>query len=79
MADAGPLPYRRYSSPGRGKGNVFAKGHPLWKFNNAIITPHVAGRSDQDNARMVGTARENIKRFAAGQPLINVVDKQKGY
>jgi len=55
------------------------KGHPLWKFNNAIITPHVAGRSDQDNARMVGTVRENIKRFAAGKPLINVVDKQKGY
>lgn len=55
------------------------KGHPLWKFNNAIITPHVAGRSDQDYARMVGTARENIKRFAAGKPLINVVDKQKGY
>jgi D-2-hydroxyacid dehydrogenase (NADP+) len=55
------------------------KGHPLWKFENAIITPHVAGRSDEDNARMVGTARENIKRFAAGKPLINVVDKQKGY
>jgi D-2-hydroxyacid dehydrogenase (NADP+) len=55
------------------------KGHPLWKFNNAIITPHVAGRSDQDHARMVGTVRENIKRFAAGKPLINVVDKQKGY
>jgi phosphoglycerate dehydrogenase-like enzyme len=55
------------------------KGHPLWKFDNAIVTPHVAGRSDQDNARMVGTARENIKRFAAGKPLINVVDKQKGY
>src|SRR4051794_28837099 len=55
------------------------KGHPLWKFDNAIVTPHVAGRSDQDWGRMVGTARENIKRFAAGKPLINVVDKQKGY
>lgn len=55
------------------------KGHPLWKFPNAIVTPHVAGRSDQDYARMAGTARENIKRFAAGKPLINVVDKQKGY
>ena len=55
------------------------KGHPLWKFNNAIITPHVAGRSDQDNSRMVGIVRENIKRFAAGKPLINVVDKRKGY
>jgi D-2-hydroxyacid dehydrogenase (NADP+) len=55
------------------------KGHPLWKFSNAIITPHVAGRSDMDRSRMVGTARENIKRFVAGKPLINVVDKQKGY
>jgi D-2-hydroxyacid dehydrogenase (NADP+) len=55
------------------------KGHPLWRFSNAIVTPHVAGRSDQDYGRMVGTARENIKRFAAGKPLINVVNKQKGY
>ncbi len=55
------------------------KGHALWKFNNAIITPHVAGRSDQDFGRMVGTARENIKRFVAGKPLLNVVDKPKGY
>jgi phosphoglycerate dehydrogenase-like enzyme len=55
------------------------KGHPLWKFSNVIITPHVAGRSDQDHGRMLGTARENIKRFAAGKPLINVVNKQKGY
>jgi phosphoglycerate dehydrogenase-like enzyme len=55
------------------------KGHALWKFPNAIITPHVAGRSDQDYGRMVATARENIKRFAAGKPLINVVNKQKGY
>jgi phosphoglycerate dehydrogenase-like enzyme len=55
------------------------KGHPLWKFNNAIITPHIAGRSDVDHGRMVGTIRENIRRFADGQPLINVVDKQKGY
>jgi len=28
---------------------------------------------------MVGTARENIKRLAAGKLLINVVDKQNGY
>jgi phosphoglycerate dehydrogenase-like enzyme len=55
------------------------KGHALWKFENAIITPHIAGRSDKDRARMVGTIRENIRRFADGKPLINVVDKQKGY
>jgi phosphoglycerate dehydrogenase-like enzyme len=55
------------------------KGHPLWKFNNVIITPHIAGRSDKDNARMVGTIKENIARFVDGKPLLNVVDKQKGY
>jgi D-2-hydroxyacid dehydrogenase (NADP+) len=55
------------------------KGHPLWKFDNAIITPHIAGRSDKDRARMIGTIKENIQRFAEGRPLLNVVDKQKGY
>jgi phosphoglycerate dehydrogenase-like enzyme len=55
------------------------KEHSLWKFENVIITPHVAGRSDADRARMLSTIRENINRFAAGKPLINVVDKQKGY
>ena len=55
------------------------KDHPLWKFENAIITPHIAGRSDQDAGRMVGTIQENIRRFVAGKPLIHVVDKKKGY
>lgn len=55
------------------------KGHALWKFNNVIITPHIAGRSDKDNGRMVGTIKENIARFVDGKPLINVVDKEKGY
>lgn len=53
--------------------------HPLWTCDNVIITPHIAGRSDKDRARMVGTLIENIRRFVAGQPLINVVDKSKGY
>jgi phosphoglycerate dehydrogenase-like enzyme len=55
------------------------QGNALWKFPNAIVTPHIAGRSDLDRARMLGTVKENIKRFADGKPLINVVDKQKGY
>jgi D-2-hydroxyacid dehydrogenase (NADP+) len=53
--------------------------NPMFKFKNAIVTPHIAGRSDKDHARMVGTIKENIKRFCDGKPLINVVDKQKGY
>ena len=55
------------------------KGHALWKFNNVVITPHVAGRSDRDQERMIGTIKENIQRFCDGLPLVNVVDKKKGY
>ena len=55
------------------------QGHALWKFPNAIITPHIAGRSDRDRGRMLGTVKENIRRFATGAPMLNVVDKQKGY
>ncbi len=54
-------------------------GNSLWKFENAIITPHIAGRSDKDRARMLGTVKANIGRFADGKPMINVVDKLKGY
>jgi D-2-hydroxyacid dehydrogenase (NADP+) len=55
------------------------KDHPLWKFDNVIVTPHIAGRSDQDRSRMVGTVKENLRRFVEDKPLVNVVDKQKGY
>jgi D-2-hydroxyacid dehydrogenase (NADP+) len=55
------------------------KGHPLWQFNNVMITPHIAGRSDRDNDRMIGTIKENVRRFAEGMPMVNVVDKLKGY
>lgn len=55
------------------------KGHPLWKFENVVITPHIAGQSDQVQARRIDLLKENIRRFADGEPLVNVVDKQKGY
>ncbi len=55
------------------------KGHALWKFDNAIVTPHIAGRSDKDRARMISTIKQNIARFADGKPLVNVVDKKRGY
>jgi phosphoglycerate dehydrogenase-like enzyme len=55
------------------------QGHPLWKRENVIITPHIAGRSDKDQARMIGTIQQNVQRFVEGKPLINVVDKRKGY
>lgn len=55
------------------------KGHPLWKFPNVVITPHTSGGSDQLQARTDALLRENIRRFSAGLPLLNVVDKKEGF
>jgi D-2-hydroxyacid dehydrogenase (NADP+) len=55
------------------------KGHPLWKFDNVVITPHLAGASDRFRDRQMALFKENVRRFSEGLPLINVVDKQKGY
>ena len=54
-------------------------GHPLWKFENVIITPHIAGQSDGVRARRMALIEENVARFVRGEPLLNVVDKKKGY
>ncbi len=53
--------------------------HPLWKFENVLITPHLAGTSDRIREREMELLKENLRRFAAGEPLLNVVDKQRGY
>jgi phosphoglycerate dehydrogenase-like enzyme len=55
------------------------KGHALWKFDNVIITPHIAGQSDNVQTRRVELIKENIARFVKGEPMLNVVDKVKGY
>jgi phosphoglycerate dehydrogenase-like enzyme len=55
------------------------KGHPLWKFPNVVITPHTSGGSDGLQARLDFIVKENIKRFGAGLPLLNTVDKRAGF
>lgn len=52
---------------------------PLWEFDNVVITPHIAGQSDKFPARQMAVFKENARRFSEGLPLINVVDKAKGY
>ncbi len=55
------------------------KGHALWKFENVIITPHIATMSDGVSARYHELVLDNVVRFSKGEPLRNVVDKIKGY
>ena len=55
------------------------KGHALWKFDNVIITPHIASQSPGARKRRIALISDNIARFSRGEPLVNVVDKKKGY
>jgi len=54
-------------------------GHPLWTMPNVVITPHMSGRSALTAERWRAVYLENLRRFGAGEPLLNVVDKNAGY
>jgi len=51
----------------------------LWTLPNVIITPHVAGLMPDYNARAMEVFCANLRRYLAGQPLINVIDRTRGY
>lgn len=51
------------------------KDHPLWALPNVLITPHMAGDSPSTTIRCFELAGDQIRRFAAGQPLINEVPR----
>lgn len=53
--------------------------HPLRRWDNVIVTPHMAGMSQTTSARGAALLRENLRRFSQGEPLLNVVDKAVGY
>jgi phosphoglycerate dehydrogenase-like enzyme len=49
--------------------------HPLWRMENVIITPHVAGASPRIAERHLSVLLDNVGRFVRGAPLVNVADK----
>jgi phosphoglycerate dehydrogenase-like enzyme len=53
--------------------------HPLWRFDNVVMTPHTAGASQHRARRNLERFCENLRRYRAGGELIGVVDKQAGY
>lgn len=52
------------------------KDHPLWRMENVIITPHMAGAGPYVTDRRMEIVVENIRRFASRKPLLNIVDKK---
>jgi len=51
----------------------------LWDLPNVIITPHVGGQSKWRIDQMTDFFCENLRRYFAGEPLNNLVDKQLGF
>ena len=52
---------------------------PLWDMENVVITPHIAGEPPLHFEIRFEIFTENLKRYRAGKPLINEVDKERGY
>jgi phosphoglycerate dehydrogenase-like enzyme len=52
---------------------------PLWKMENVSVTAHYAGLNPHYDERAVAIFLDNLRRYQAGQPLRNVVDKKLGY
>lgn len=51
----------------------------FWRLDNVLITPHTAAVTERLWERHLRFIAENLKRFTAGQPLLNQVDKARGY
>jgi phosphoglycerate dehydrogenase-like enzyme len=54
-------------------------GHPLWDLERCVITPHTADTTEMIRPLLARRIRDNVARFAAGEPLIGLVDPALGY
>lgn len=56
---------------------------PLWRMDNVLITPHVAGigfgHLEETENKIVDICCENLRRYINGLPLINLIDRSTGY
>lgn len=54
-------------------------GHPLWSLPNVIITPHTGNTKAMARPLLGARVADNVRRYAAGRPLIGLVDVDLGY
>jgi len=64
--------------------DVFAEepppiGHPFYQLDNVLVSPHVSGFLPSYDDRCVELFAENLRRYLADAPLLNLVDRAKGY
>lgn len=54
-------------------------GHPFYALDNVIVSPHVSGFLPSYDDKCAELFAKNLRRFLAGAPLLNLVDRSKGY
>src|SRR5262249_15563587 len=64
--------------------DVFAEepppaGHPFYALDNVLLSPHVSGFMPSYDDRCADLFAENLRRYLAGAPLLNLVDRARGY
>jgi phosphoglycerate dehydrogenase-like enzyme len=52
---------------------------PLWQLDNAIISPHISGFTHRIADYATDLFAENLRRYLAGEPLLNQVDRERYY
>jgi phosphoglycerate dehydrogenase-like enzyme len=53
--------------------------HPIFDCPNVVMSAHTSGWSPDRQVRLIDLFAENVHRYTEGLPLMNVVDKQRGY
>ena len=53
--------------------------HPFWTTPGIVVLPHVGGLHPRRDAIVAGLWVENLERFLAGRPLLQIVDRSRGY
>ncbi|MCA9736195.1 MAG: D-2-hydroxyacid dehydrogenase [Gemmatimonadota bacterium] len=52
---------------------------PLWSMPNVLVSPHSGSTSDRENERITELFSENLRRWKAGEPLLNRLDPERLY
>jgi phosphoglycerate dehydrogenase-like enzyme len=55
------------------------EGHPFYRMENVLLSPHSADHTQGDTRRSVRLFLDNFERYRRGEPLLNLVDKRQGY
>lgn len=54
-------------------------GHALYGLDNVLMSAHCADKTKEFQAQSMQFFVDNVKRYAAGEAPLNVVDKSRGY